>query len=293
MITEPGTFNMTAAEYHADPCPLPSLSSGIARLMLRSPRHAAHVHPRLNPSYRERAPSEDMVNGTILHRLLLGKGADIEPIPYADFKGSEAKRARQDAVHKGLVPILAHKFLFLKECANAVHAQMREHPACREFFEEGASESVIAWAEGATWLRIMVDRMPTARGAPWFDLKSTGGSAAPEVWQRHLVTTYAFQAAFYTRAGRALPWLNPSEFRFVVFETDPPYAMSVMTAAPSLLHAVEGQVERAIELWRRCMRDQKWPGYPAAMARVEAPNWLLAQEEERAFNVEQIEEIAA
>ena len=45
--------SMSMDEYHADPCPTPSLSSGIARVLwANTPMHAWFKHPRLNKACR-------------------------------------------------------------------------------------------------------------------------------------------------------------------------------------------------------------------------------------------------
>ncbi|WP_242401117.1 hypothetical protein [Acetobacter okinawensis] len=50
IITTPGIYDLPEAQYHADPCPTPSLSNSVARILLdESPMHAHFSHPRLNP----------------------------------------------------------------------------------------------------------------------------------------------------------------------------------------------------------------------------------------------------
>jgi hypothetical protein len=51
VILTAGIHDTTAVDYHADPCPEPSLSAHIAALLCaRSPRHAWAAHPKLNPT---------------------------------------------------------------------------------------------------------------------------------------------------------------------------------------------------------------------------------------------------
>jgi len=51
-ISKPGVYDIPDKEYHADPCPVPSLSSTLARTLLnQSPLHAWTKHPRLNPDH--------------------------------------------------------------------------------------------------------------------------------------------------------------------------------------------------------------------------------------------------
>ncbi len=48
----PGLHRLEAEACHRDPAPAPSLSSTLARLLLRrSPAHAWHASPRLNPDW--------------------------------------------------------------------------------------------------------------------------------------------------------------------------------------------------------------------------------------------------
>ena len=70
MITKPGVYDLPMAEYHADPCPEPSLSSSIIRLLCSaSPLHAWTAHPRLNAAYvAEESDRFDV--GTAAHALL-------------------------------------------------------------------------------------------------------------------------------------------------------------------------------------------------------------------------------
>ena len=76
-ITDPGLYDMPEADYHADPCPEPSLSSTLARLMVnRSPRHAWTASPRLNPDH-EPVNKETFDVGRAAHAVLLGRGAPI------------------------------------------------------------------------------------------------------------------------------------------------------------------------------------------------------------------------
>ena len=54
MINTPGIYEIPATEYHADPCPEPSLSASVARTLIdRSPLHAWMKHPKLGGQQEE------------------------------------------------------------------------------------------------------------------------------------------------------------------------------------------------------------------------------------------------
>lgn len=281
MITEPGFYDISEAEYHADPCPVASLSSGIARTLIRqSPMHAWHKHPRLNPVRDDDDTSAAADAGTILHKLLLGKGGDIAVIDAPDWRKNEAKFERDEARKAGKTPILKGKLDELHECAVAARRQIEAHPDGQILFEPGVSERAMIWREeNGVWCRALVDRTPDDRALPLVDIKTTGMSAAPGEWERRLITEYAMQAAFYERGASVLGRKNPHPMLFIVIETTAPYAVAVMACAPSLRTIADMEVGKAIARWEACMRSGYWPGFPAMTAHVEAPMWRINQME--------------
>lgn len=281
-------LDITPAEYYADPAPVPSLSSGVAKaLVRRSPLHARAAHPRMGGASTE--PTKAMDHGSILHRLILGHGDAYVAQPFDDYRKKEAQAARDEARAAGLIPVLADDLAELERAADAALAQMREHPDLRAFFGPGRSEAVVMWEEPGAHLRCMVDRMPDDPRAPWFDLKTVARSAAPVECQRAMVADHAFQRSFYLRSAHAIQ-RRPSDMLFVMIERTAPHGVSVMAAAPSLVEIADAEVQRAVDLWCRCMREDRWPGYDTRTAYVSAPAWLT-QAEQNAMNDE--EEIAA
>lgn len=286
-IAKPGIYDIPAERYHSDPVEVPSLSCSIAKKLARqSPMHAHHCHPRLGGS-GDVKPTAAMIDGTILHTLLLGKGADIVPIEADNFMGKAAKAARDEALAAGKTPILAHKLEALHEAARVARKQIEEHEDGRLLFAPGKPEQVMVWQEGETWFRSMVDWKLDDLSMPLVDLKGTGLSGAPEDWQRRLIEEYAFQDAFYARGFKAIHGITPPPMMFVVVEFDAPFGVSVMSPAPSLRHIASAEVDRAITVWRHCMETNHWPGYPKKTVYVEAPIWALKRHEEREFMAEQ------
>jgi hypothetical protein len=292
MITSAGIYDLSAGEYHADPCPMPSLSHSVARILLdRTPRHAQYAHPKFRAQERGDATSV-MDAGSALHKLILGKGDEIAILDFADYRKGAAQEARDVARDAGQIPILAGAYQGILDCASAALSEMRQHPDLEAFFGQGQSEAVVAWPDnGGIWCRGMVDRLAADPKAPVFDIKTTGLSAAPEGWERRLQREYATQAAFYRRGLKAVRGVDPGPFLFVVIETDAPYGVSVMTPAPALLDCAERQIEEAITLWGQCLATDDWPSYPRMTAYVDAPGWMLDRQEERAVRREAIAEM--
>ena len=75
-IMQQGIVNLTAEQYHSDPCPTASLSSSIANILLdQSPLHAYLAHSRLNLQY-EREESSRFDLGSAAHMMLLERRED-------------------------------------------------------------------------------------------------------------------------------------------------------------------------------------------------------------------------
>lgn len=129
MVNSPGVYKITSEEYHADLCPIPSLSrSTIKDLLFRSPAHAWFNHPRLNPDYKEQT-EEKFDKGTAAHSLLLEGSDNIEVIDADDWRSKAAKDLREVARKEGKTPLLTHQY---KESKTMVDSAMDQIRGCKE-----------------------------------------------------------------------------------------------------------------------------------------------------------------
>ncbi len=105
--------------------------------------------------------------------------------------------------------------------------------------------------------------------------ESTSASANPHDWGRRTLWSIGadVQVVMYRRGVRALTGTMP-DFYYLVAESQPPYAISVVSLAPSALELAEKKLDRAIELWKGCLASDRWPSYPTAVAYAEPPPWL-------------------
>ena len=70
-------LNCSPGDYYRDPCAVPSLSQSIAHtLVTQSPLHAWSEHPRLGNQRKPASKAMDV--GSLIHKLVLGKGVDVE-----------------------------------------------------------------------------------------------------------------------------------------------------------------------------------------------------------------------
>ncbi len=263
-----------ADEYHADA----ALSSGIAKLLIeRSPAHAWTAHPSLNPDWKPEV--EDKFDlGTAAHKLLLeGENCIVEG-DFADWRSAVAKQFREDARKAGQVPLLISQANRVREMVEKAQMQMGTWYEDLDLFLHGKPEQTICWKDDHDVLcRARIDWLHDAsykRPYAVDDYKTTSASSLPSKWER---TMYGMggdvQVAFYLRGLKKLFGIDPADWRYVVQETYPPYALSVVTLAPSAMALANDKVQKAIDLWAVCMEKDFWPAYPAKIASIEVPTW--------------------
>ena len=109
MINTPGIYEIPATEYHADPCPEPSLSASVARTLIdRSPLHAWMQHPRMAGQQDRESQATRMSLGTAAHcgnpsgRLGLHR---VSSMPTASARKRREKQ-RDRIIESGGTPLL-------------------------------------------------------------------------------------------------------------------------------------------------------------------------------------------
>jgi hypothetical protein len=287
MINKPGIYTLPEAEYHADPAPVPSLSSSLCKTLLyRSPMHAWMEHPRLNPAFQVEEESK-FDRGTVAHAMFL-EGRDIVHVVEADdWRKKAAQDEREKARAAGKIAILAEQYASVLAMVSAAKLAWAANEDLAGIpFLNGKVEQSLFWREGATWLRVRPDWMSNDRKLI-VDYKTTAASAAPEDWVRTMLGCgYDIQAPFYLRGNRATGGDERAKFVFLVQECQPPYACSWIGMPPSFIAMGDAKVEHAIATWRSCMATDKWPGYPTRICWVDVPSWAESKWAERVEHAE-------
>lgn len=290
----PDIYSMPADAYHRDPCEQPSLSASIANLLLtKSPKHAWIVHPQLGGQKLDEKEERFDV-GTAAHALLLEGKNVIHEVRATDWRTSEAKAVRAKARENGLIPLLSHQYLQTMEMAASIREQLPNLDADPPLFADGKAEQTLIWQESnGVMCRARLDWLRDDRQAV-DDLKTTARSANPHIWTRTTLWSIGadLQVAFYLRGVKALTG-KTAAFRYVVVETTPPYALSVVSLAPDAVALADDKVERALEIWKRCLDRSEWPAYPRQVCHAELPPWSESQWLEQQAQEELLEEVTS
>jgi hypothetical protein len=152
-------------------------------------------------------------------------------------------------------------------------------------FADGAPEQTMIWQEGATWFRARPDWL-TADGSILLHYKTTAGSVQPDAFIRGPLAKlgYDMALAFYERGLYAIPGVGHAPTSVILAqETSPPYSCVLIGLNPEMAELATNKVERAVRIWRECMRTNRWPAYPAAIHWAEPTPWQRADEEARTY----------
>lgn len=285
-VDRPGFYpDLDADSYMRDPAPLPSLNQSLIPTLLdASPLHAAQKHPRLNPYGKALEGTKATYLGSVVHRLALGKGREVAPLRFPDFKSSSARNARDAALANNRIPVLEKEFAKAEAMARVLLVRLEEALEGRPY----QTEVPIVWREqtphGPVWCRAMLD-VWCEDLAREIDLKTTRGYATPAFASRDMAANgYDIQRQFYARGiGFVRPDLAGrvrSETLYV--ENAPPYGARPMQLDGPARAIADEKIEKAIDLWGQAVNSRTWPSYPKEPALISTPSfyqrdWLERQ----------------
>lgn len=257
-----------------------TLSSSIASILIeRSPMHAQHARTQGSEFSRQ-------ANfGSAVHALVFG-GQGIEPIDAAGYTTKAAREARDYALDRGAIPLLASEF----EAAQAVRdvANVTLHSLCTERL---LHEHTFVWAEGEAFLRSRPDAI-SQDGRIIVDLKVTGTNARTANNQ-FFSQGYDMQAMFMERAADALhpDTVGKRSIYYMFVEADPPHGVAVLEVSEGTRVIARKRFNAAVNLWTHCIKRNEWPGYQGASTLTTRPtwhetSWLVREETDEMINVE-------
>lgn len=265
----------------------PSLNSGLAHLLLtRSPLHAWHGHPRLNPAWQpDEGRGYDL--GAAAHALLL-EGRELFVIEAPDYRSKQAQAIRDEAKAAGQLPVLAHQASDIASMVTVARRAMQSPDL--DGIGPLVAEQTILWEQDGVRLRCRPDWMTDHPAhATIVSYKTTRASAEPNAFLRTILGShYAMQAAFelagYKAAvapGHSAPMGCDAAYVWLVQEIEPPFACSLLGLAPSFLAFAESRFRTAVHIWADCLRRDSWPSYPERIAYLEPPPWAVGDWNER------------
>jgi RecB family exonuclease len=273
------------ADYHRD---RGALSSTGARLLLPPSCPAKFREWCDNPPI----PKPQFDIGHVVHQLVLGKGTEVVEIDAPDYRGKDAKTARDKAHADGKAPVLPHELDACRQMADAVLAHPTAGPLLTD--KHGASEVTFYATDPATGVRLRAraDRITFDEHGRMVvvDLK-TSVTAEPNQFARKAADLrYHFQGAFYLNTIRLCKAAADPVFVLVAVEKEPPYLVSVVEFDPIAMLEGERLVRLAVDVYHDCASNNAWPGYDTGIHTISLPPWMIRQAD-RAMADNLIEEL--
>lgn len=279
VITEPGVYyDLAEDDYHAQT----EWLSWSRMKHLIPPSTPAHFQTAL-AAPEERKRHFDL--GKIVHRLVLGRGAEYEIVlaldrskqPYeATSYDTVSARTHRDMIYaEGKIPILAHEF----EAASAMAASVKAHPLGAALLTDGRPEASLFWVDPATGVkcRARIDWLPNPSAGRMVvpDLKTAESAAPTEFSKVAAKLGYYGQDCHYSDGIAALGLASRPAFLFVVVEKAAPHLVSVgRFSEPDDRHLARAVVDHCRRLYATCTTDNRWPGYGDQIADLTLPTWL-------------------
>lgn len=277
IVTEPGFYELSNAEYHADPCPAGSLSQSGAKTLLPPHCPARFQYQRTHPVFKA---TFDF--GSAAHKLVLSDtDTELVVIDAEDWRTKAARDAQTRARLAGKVPILTHEYAQVEEMAAAIRA----HPIASRLLAPGSgkAEQSAFWQDERTgvWRRARFDWLPHATGGRMIvpDYK-TARSAHPDTFARDAAAfKYHMQADWYLSCLAALGIDADAAFVFIVQEKEPPYLVSVFELDGEALRIGRELNAEALNVYAQCSRLDVWPGYSKEVELLSLPGYYTRQYE--------------
>lgn len=256
-----------------------SLSSTEARRILDAPAilHYYREHPE--------PPKEVFDLGHVVHALVLGTGLDIYVHDWPDFRTQAAREDVKEARENGKVPVKRSQFDEMRTVADSVLTD----PVAGPIFEMGTPEQSIYGVDEETgvWMRGRVDWTQWKDGRTTLvDLK-TATTAIPSQWARRAADLdYAIQREYYRQIWTNATGQEDPRFLHVVVDKNPPHLVAVVEMDYDFESVGKAKVRRALDLYKRCVDTDSWPGLPPIIHRLAPPIWYVAAEEELEAEIE-------
>lgn len=267
-------YGMPEGEYHR---PKDELSSTGAKLILESPAKYKH---QIIDGHRVHRDSYDI--GTAVHTKVLGVGAAAVTCPpdlldsTGGMRTKAAKEWKAEQQAAGVPVVSAEELTVIDSMAEAVLA----HPLAKALFERAGHPEVSVFDEYlGVKRRGRFDYLPDDGGVA-VDLKTTVNASAREFANSAAKYGYHIQRAHYLDilqrvTGREL------DMRFVVVEKTAPYLVAVHPLSEQFAEMGETAALEAVDVYRRCMEHNDWPGYPMDLAPIAPPVWSIYDHQDR------------
>jgi hypothetical protein len=283
VITRPGVYELSAAEYHDPAVTGDWLSNSDARQLIDDGCPAQFRYDRDNGV---RKISDAFAMGHAVHAAILGKGETIavRPLRFDSWRTGAARewRALQEAAGRSV--IVPEDAAVVAAMAAAVHGNAWAH---RVLSTPGRPEVALFWVcpETGVRRRALVDYLPDGPDDDGVmrpvDIKSAA-SVAPNGDMMRKLYDHAWhrQATTIADGILALGLADRVEFQFIVQSKTPPHLVTPVILDSEALRIGQIENRRALLVYAECLATGVWPAYTDDPVILGVPAWIANLYEE-------------
>ncbi len=291
-------FNIPMADYLADPCEEPALSSGIIEALWKStPQKAKAMHPRFNPAALDTKPRADI--GSAVHALAhgghpvqyvervtyrSGKKAGEEFVP-TDWKTQDAKDESDAIREAGGIPLLPKDRMGVETAAGAVKMALG-------MMGPGKHEVTMVFQYRGVWCRSRADWLSDGPVVlPELDLDAPNGvdndtktcdEANAVSWVKSTLFSGKLDVQMALRhLGHIELTGKPRKMLWTLAEYQTPFDTDFVGATDELITLGVRKINYACDLWRKCLDTKSWPANKRKVKWASPPAWAEWELENR------------
>lgn len=257
----------TAAEYHA----VKALSATGAWLIdSECPAVYWHTSP-FNPNAEQPERGHQMDIGTAAHLALLEPARLDERtvvVEAKDWRTNKAREERDAAYEAGLTPLLLADLDLVCDLRDRLWKDAR----VAKLLAGAETEFSYFWtADNGIACKARAD-LVNRKAKVIADLK-TSASANPAFFQRR-----AFDAGHFLRVPWYLDgWLETTgekcDYVFITIASKPPHLITLARLDERAIEWGRMVIRRTLDIFKRCLDADRWPGYSDETLTVGLPNW--------------------
>lgn len=259
--------DLSNSDYHA----LPWLGSSGIKKLARSPRH---FRAASDPGRPPEKASDAMRAGTLAHCAILEPEqlAARYAVKPAGHDGRTVAGKAWMAEHAHLEVVSADEF----EAATRQAAAVRSLPEVGALLGVGRPEVSAFWVDEDTSIgcKCRPDWVaPAGDGVILIDVK-TCQDASPLAFPKSVARFgYHLQAAWYVDGYAKASGKPVLGFVFAAVEADYPHAAAAYMLDDESLERGRAECRRLLALYRHCLVQDEWPGYPQTIQPIGLPAW--------------------
>lgn len=274
---EPGIYpNVPMSEYHA----WEAASNSRLSQLLRSPAHLKSYIDRPKPD------TDAQVIGRATHAAILEPESfekQYKKGPLGDRRTKKVKEQWEALVAEAGAENILRPADY-EACLAMRESVWKKTTATGLIGGKGQRELSIIWmhTDALTLCKARLDRLsPALDGGTIIDLKTTT-DASPLKFERTIFAYgYHRQGALYVDGARAVG-IPIRHYAIIAIEKEPPYEVAVYRLMEGAIEAGRDEVARLLPVYKRCVEENNWPGYPDEIRDITLPIWAWAASEYQA-----------